>query len=132
MPYVANISLIGVIGADAETKPVAGGTVLEFRVAHNSGKRDDPKTVTTWYRVSYWISERQAWLVERCKKGSHVCVVGEIVARPYTSNGVERLSLDIRATNVAPFETARADAASAPKKDLGWGDTTTRSDDVPF
>lgn len=130
----SNITIVGHVGKDAESKTTTGGVpVVSFSVGVSDGYAD--RKTTTWYNVSAW--DRLVESVPKyVKKGALVLVAGAFKLREYTDNaGQKKYSPEITAytverldakaeggetTNRAASPTARtaappaARAASAP------------------
>jgi single-strand DNA-binding protein len=94
MPNYAQVTLIGHLGHDPETKHVPSGeSVTEFSVA-TSRKRKDNET-TTWWRCAMW-GKRGEVIAQYLRKGDPILVTGEPHMRPWTDNtGAERQSLEV-------------------------------------
>lgn len=57
-----------------------------------NGKSND----TTWWNITIW-RERAETMAKWTKKGTTLCVTGEVLQRKYTDkDGVERLSIDVK------------------------------------
>lgn len=95
MPNLAQITIAGHIGSDAELKYTQGGdAVASFSVAVNG--RDDS---TVWYRVSIW--RRYAEVMKPLlTKGKVVTVIGDFQPRSYEKDGETRWSFDINGRDV--------------------------------
>jgi single-strand DNA-binding protein len=88
-----NISFVGRVGSDPELKEVGSSTVLEFRVANDTGFGD--RKNTNWFRCAYWGKRAQA-LEPHLEKGKQIFITGELTLRKYTDReGVERWSPDV-------------------------------------
>ncbi len=94
------MTVAGRLGRDAEIKTTQGGTpVCRFSVAADR-KRGGEK-VTTWYDVSLF-GKRGEVLCQYLRKGTTVCVVGDLEARTYEAkDGSTRLALGIVADDVS-------------------------------
>lgn len=105
MAGVANITIIGNLGRDPETRYTPGGTLnVQFSVAvsrrwnDQSGQQQER---TTWYRVTGWgkLAEVMDSLSQQgaLAKGRQVYVSGTLDPREYVDkDGVTRTSLDVR------------------------------------
>lgn len=92
------INIAGRIGRDAELKYTQGGAaVCRFSVATDS-KRNGEKT-TTWFDVSIFGKRGEA-LCSHLRKGTTVCVVGDLDARTYEKNGETRMALGVVASEI--------------------------------
>lgn len=88
-----NISFVGRVGSDPELKDVGSSTVLEFRVANDTGFGE--RKTTNWFRCAYWGRRAQS-LQPYLQKGKQVFITGELTLRKYTDReGVERWSPDV-------------------------------------
>lgn len=103
---LSEITIVGNLGNDPETKYTANGTMaVSFSVAVNKKGRGDDKDTTNWYRVTTWGK-----LAETCDtlanngallKGAQVLVLGELTVREFTRrDGDSGYSLDINANRV--------------------------------
>lgn len=77
------LTLIGHVGNDATTNNVNGKQVINFNVAVTKRWKDkegNEKEVTKWFSVSYWNDGKvHEWI----KKGTQICVMGEVGAKSY-------------------------------------------------
>jgi len=88
-----SISFVGRVGNDPELKEVGSNSVLEFRLANDTGFGD--RKITNWFRCAYWGKRAQA-LAPHLQKGKQIFINGELTLRKYTDKeGVERWSPDI-------------------------------------
>lgn len=96
MPNLAQITIAGHIGRDAELRYTQGGdAVASFSVAVNN--RDE---TTTWYRCSIWRKYAEV-LTPLLTKGKVVTVIGDFAPRQYEAkDGTMQWSFDIQASNV--------------------------------
>ena len=80
------ITIVGYLGADAETQRLADGTpVTNFSVAVNkrfTNAQGDKVQRTTWFNVALW-GERGVTLAGHLTKGTLVLVAGEVSAEAY-------------------------------------------------
>lgn len=75
----------------------SGSAVLSFGLADNTGFGD--KKVVTFWRVSVFGKQAEN-MAKILAKGMEITVIGEACNRPYQKDGVEKFSLDIRATDI--------------------------------
>jgi len=100
MSDMNKIFVLGRLGADPVSRETKTGTkMVTFRVA-TSRKFRDKSEHTEWFSVTSWGRD-----AERCltylSKGRSVLVEGSLQTRKYLGrDGVERMSLDIRADEV--------------------------------
>jgi single-strand DNA-binding protein len=118
---------MGNLGGDAEMRDVNGTMVVNFNVANNVGWGD--RKTTIWFRCAMWGKRGEA-VVGYLTKGTKVVVHGELELREYQgSDGVTKLSPDVRVTNLdfaggGEHGDTKAEARPASRKDL--------DDDLPF
>jgi single-strand DNA-binding protein len=100
MSDMNKIFVLGRLGADPVSRETKTGTkMVTFRVA-TSRKFRDKSEHTEWFSVTSWGRD-----AERCltylSKGRSVLVEGSLQTRKYLGrDGVERMSLDVRADEV--------------------------------
>lgn len=105
MPGEAQITIVGNLTADPETRQVGNGTVTSFsvaqtpRVKQQDGSYGDGEP--TFYRVSAWreLGEHAA---ASLTKGSRVIVMGAFSSRSYEVNGEKRVSNEVTAEALGP------------------------------
>ena len=125
-----NITTIGRLGADPESKQAGNSNVTELRLAVSGGKDRDGNDQTTWYRVSVWGKQGEA-ISGRVGKGGRVMVMGRLMPpKIYRSkNGDPGLDLTINADTVRIIDYKD----DTPKhKDVSSGGGGWGSDPVPF
>src|SRR5579859_1405748 len=97
------IIIVGNVGRDAEFNYTPQGVgVAKFSVAVTkvTGKGDEKKEKTTWFRVTLWRDKAEN-LYKYITKGKKLLVVGEIDASAYTNkDGAPTASLDLTASDV--------------------------------
>ena len=144
-------TIIGRVGRDPEVRYMpSGDAVAAFSVA-TSERRKNKETGevtedTTWHRVSCWgrLGEIAG---EYLKKGALIYIEGKMVHRKYTQDGIERTSVEIRASEMKMLsgrdangssdgETSQAAPRSAPTPTQAAKPAATGfddiDDDVPF
>ncbi len=95
------ITIVGNVGRDAELRYLKDGTaVTDFSVAVSkyTGRGEDRKEKTTWFKVTIW-RERAETAAQLIRKGTKILVTGEVDVDAYmdkTSNQ-PRASLTITA-----------------------------------
>src|SRR5260221_4468265 len=80
------VIIIGNVGRDAELSYTPTGiAVAKFTVAVNkvTGKGENRKEKTTWFRVTIW-RERAETASNYIKKGMKIMVIGEVDSSAYT------------------------------------------------
>lgn len=128
---MTQVTIMGNATGDAEMRfTPRGASVASFRVAVNERVKNEDGSWgdgdATFYSVSAWDSIADG-VAEQVKKGTRVIVVGKLKSRMYeTKEGGERMSIDIRAEEVAVstgFQKQRITSAST-------GDTDASN--IPF
>ena len=114
----AKVSLTGRLTKDPKQTNWQGTTVVSFSMAVNTTKKDGDKYVADFYNISVW-GKTGEFILPRIAKGSLVQVYGDLILQPYKdSNGQERQSLSVRATDVLPL-TATAKKETESSNDDG-------------
>jgi len=128
--YRNHVELIGFPGSDAETKTnPQGKTVTTFSIATKTSymKDGERRENTEWHRVHAWgkLGEYAAAF----KKGSHICVEGELRGREYESQGAKVRTYDIVSNSIVNLragqrsvqapDSAEAAATSLPPRRRG-------------
>ncbi len=136
-----HVIIIGNVGRDPEvTYTPQGIAVCKFTVAVNkiTGKGENRKKKTTWFRVTVW-RERAEIAGQYVKKGMKIMVAGEVEVSAYTDkNGQAQATLELTANDFqfldskgesAPsgeYEGARASSSNA------GGTEAEDVSDIPF
>jgi single-strand DNA-binding protein len=97
MSGMANVTVSGYLGGDAELKSVGSDQVCNFSIAVTTKIKD--KEITAWYRAALW-GKRGQTLVQYLKKGSHVTICGPLHVREFEHAGAARYSLDVRVNEI--------------------------------
>jgi single stranded DNA-binding protein len=117
MPYLANITIMGHAGSDAQSRQVGDQTVTRINVAVETRKKVDGAWAkhTTWWQVEVWGKQAE-WLAADGKKGALVIASGEPSLDEYTGkDGTQQKSLRIRATEARVVRAkGEAGASTAP------------------
>lgn len=119
------ITIVGNVGRDPEFKYIEpnGVAVCTFSVAVSkvTGRGDQRKEKTTWFRVTVWreLAEIASQFV---RKGQRILVVGEVGVSAYLDqSGKPAASLEITASNFrllsAKHESEEAAGADQAKPD---------------
>ena len=106
---LANITIIGNLGRDAETRTTQkGDSIASFSVAttHGYGER---KT-STWWRVS--VFGKSAEFAGKLRKGDRVSVVGDAYEETWQGKDGERKTLSIDARDVKALSPRQDDGGS--------------------
>lgn len=111
------ISVVGYLGQDPETKYLKDGTaVATFSIASTFKNRDGDHT--TWYRVSIFGKKAES-VAQYLGKGSQAMVVGRHQIREYEDkNGQTKLSNEIVADSVVflSFKEEGESRSAAPRQ----------------
>lgn len=85
-------TIIGRLGADAQTRTVGDRTVTSVNVA--STTRVGREERTTWITASIWGKRGEAF-AQYHKKGSQCALTGSLTVREYEHNGERRKSVEL-------------------------------------
>lgn len=125
MASAANISLVGNLGQDPESRFTPNGSMnVSFSVAVNRRRGQDE--ITNWFQIAAWgkLGEVMTNLSQQgaLVKGVAVYVAGRLTVREYTDRqDGARFSLDVDATDIQLL---------GRRGESGADDATP--DDVPF
>jgi single-strand DNA-binding protein len=128
------LTIIGFVGKDAETKQLANGTpVIKFSVATTRAWKDEKgewKEKTQWHKVVLF-GQGFAQLTPRLVKGAHVFVQGELTTREYdrtitVPNGkkaiehvIQQLTVELKADTVRMLDrTPNAESVSTAQSNV--------------
>ena len=129
----------GRLTADVELKQTPSGVaVCSFSIAVNRKQNKDKEQVTDFINCVAW-RERAEFISKYFKKGSSICVVGQIQTRTWTDNSGNKKY----ATEVVVDETFFVDSKSesAPAQNDGYAPTAnaapqfevlTDDEELPF
>ncbi len=93
------ISVVGNLTKDTTVAQAGKSQVIKLSLADNYGYGKNRQT--NFYNVSYFRNGEVQNIADMFSKGKSVHITGEFQSRSYTDkNGVERISLDIRAHSV--------------------------------
>jgi single-strand DNA-binding protein len=120
---MAQVTIIGRLGKDPETRAAGSSTVVEFSLAVNDGTKDKPHT--SWFRCQAWdkVGEQAMTYLH---KGDQAGVTGDLKEETWQKDGVDQRAHRVTARRVmfgakatpkdgtAPTGTT---AAPAPAKD---------------
>jgi single-strand DNA-binding protein len=115
--YLNKVELIGFLGSDAETKTTPNGkAVTTFSIATKTSytKNGEWQERTEWHRVQAW--GKLGEYVAAFKKGSHVCVEGELRSREYESQGAKVRTYDIVASSIINLRAGQRNSAAVPEE----------------
>ena len=129
------LTIIGNLVRDPESKPVGDKTVCNFTVAVNRRQRDkDGNTVADFFRVSAWGKTG-----ENCQKfltkGRKVGVTGSVSVHAFSGqDGTPKASLEVYANDVEFLSSGNGNEqqnAHAPAADPSGG-TVVENEELPF
>lgn len=123
---VCQITVVGNLGRDPESKDAGSSSVCNFSIAHN--RKAKGEEFTDWYNVDAW-GKLGELCQEHLSKGRTCVVTGSQAQRGYeTKDGEARVSLDIRATDVH-FVGSRESPGAGEAAASGGADD---DEDIPF
>jgi single-strand DNA-binding protein len=129
MSWNNNVTLVGSLGADPETRFTQGGTmVLSFRVATTEHWKDASgaqKEKTEWHScVCFGKPAEEA--ATHLHKGSYVRIEGKLKTESYEKDGQKKFSTKIHANHIAPaaFPKLRDATPSPPNNPIPFGAPT--------
>ncbi len=143
------VTIVGNVGRDAEVRYTPQGiAVADFSVAVSkvTGRGEDKKEKTTWFKVSVWREQAEV-AGNYVKKGMKILVTGEVEARAYMDkNNQPQASLELTArefkflSSRGEMEGGGAEPSYAPagnSKGARAGNQTQGGgyedpDDIPF
>lgn len=142
------VIVIGNVGKDPEFRYTPQGiAVADFSVAvsKKTGKGEDRKEKTTWFKVTVW-RERAETVSQYVKKGMKIMVIGEVEARAYIDkNNQPQATLELTANDFKFLDSKRDDDQGGeasgqrqrgPVDAVGGGRQQRESDeetgDIPF
>jgi single-strand DNA-binding protein len=133
MPRSLNeVTLLGHLGQDAETRAAGGSSVTNFSLATERVWKDkqsgEIKKETDWHRIVAW---RVGNLSQYLTKGKPVLVKGRLQTRKYEKDGQTHYATEIVADNIILLGGAQ-DGAGSGKGGQSSGDHGVTEDDVPF
>ena len=130
MPNFAQVTLIGHLGKDPETKTVGSDTVTSFSLATSRKRKGEE--CTTWWNCSMW-GKRGETIRQYLGKGDPILVTGEPYQRPYTTkDGREGVALEVDVRDWS-FVGVKGDQ-SAPRQSSQppSAGRTDYDDEIPF
>jgi len=120
---LANVTIIGNLGKDAEVRATGkGDPIARFSVATTHGYGERKRS--TWWSVS--VFGKSAEFAGQLRKGDRVCVVGDAYMDVWQGKDGERLTLSVDAREVR---------ALSPKSERARSEAPSHDDDdsrIPF
>jgi single-strand DNA-binding protein len=124
----AQVTIVGNLGSNPETRTVGNSSVTNATVAVNNyhGKNDDGtnNTTVTWFKIAFWGKAGESF-GNYCTKGDSVTVTGYIgTIKPYTNKqGEEVASIELTVTDLVRHDRNRSGSHVATGND---------TDAIPF
>ena len=141
---INKVILVGNLGQDPEIKYTAGGAaVTTLSIATSDSWKDKDSGMdqerTEWHRVVLW--RRLAEIAgEYLKKGSKICIEGQLQTRKWEQEGQTRYTTEIIARDMQ-FLDSRGSAKPSNQEEPGLSsdqstpdvvDSSIDDDDIPF
>lgn len=99
---INKVILFGNLGADAELKPTANGSVCKMRLATTEkwkDKNDEKHEKTEWHRIAFFGKGAEK-LAPSLKKGARLYIEGRLATSSYEKEGQKHWSTDIIADQI--------------------------------
>ena len=94
-----NISVIGRLGRDGESKQAGSTALFEFTVADSQGYGD--KKTTNWFKCQLWGKQAESAVTQYLVKGAQVAIFGELTLREFVNKeGAKQISAEIRVNKI--------------------------------
>jgi len=94
-----NISVIGRLGRDGESKQAGSTALYEFTVADSQGYGD--KKTTNWFKCQLWGKQAESAVTQYLVKGAHVAIFGELTLREFVNKeGAKQISAEVRVNKI--------------------------------
>ena len=126
-----NATISGRIGKDAEQKRTPNGTpYVEFTVAVNTSfnKEDQPE----WVRVVFWQEKRMDFMLNNCKKGALVVVVGQLKINRWQKDGRDNAMVELNAQEIIAMGGVEVGRGSQPAPQSSAQTEEEDDGDLPF
>lgn len=126
-----NVQLIGRLGKDPEARTTGGGTAVVNVSLAVSKRIKNGEDQTTWVRLVLWDKLAQV-VLQYCRKGSQIAIVGELQARDYLKDGVSRTITEVRVhgLDLLGGKSEGRHDSSAREREPGSDDDL--DDEIPF
>ena len=94
-----NISVIGRLGRDGESKQVGSTALYEFTVADSQGYGE--KKTTNWFKCQLWGKQAESAVTQYLVKGAQIAIFGELTLREFVNKeGAKQISAEIRVNKI--------------------------------
>ena len=122
-----NITLIGKIGRDPETRQVGSNTVAKFSLATSrsyTNKQGEKVTDTSWHEIEAWGKQAEV-IAKYCQKGHKLAVIGELRYDKYTNKDGQEVTRAKIVLQSFEFLQPRDGSTSAQKSQVDDGASWT-------
>ena len=126
-----NITLIGNIGRDPETRQVGSNTVAKFSLATSrsyTNKQGEKVTDTSWHDIEAWGKQAEV-IAKYCQKGHKLAVIGELRYDKYTNKDGQEVTRAKIVLQSFEFLQPRDGSTSARKSQVEDGASWTGDND---
>mgnify|MGYP000857959645 CR=1 FL=1 len=116
-----NITLIGNIGRDPETRQVGSNTVAKFSLATSrsyTNKQGEKVTDTSWHDIEAWGKQAEV-IAKYCAKGHKLALTGELRYDKYTNKDGQEVTRAKIVLQSFEFLQPRDGSTSAQKSQVG-------------
>jgi len=126
-----NVQLIGRLGKDPEARTTGGGTSVVNVSLAVSKRIKNGEDQTTWVRLVFWDKLAQV-ILQYCRKGSQIAIVGELQARDYLKDGVSRTITEVRVHGLDLLGGKAEGRHDSPAREREPGSDDDLDDEIPF
>lgn len=134
----ATVSILGILGSDAEVRATSSGkTVTNLRVAVTRYWKDaqgNKKEDTSWIRCTDW-GKRPDWLIQRLSKGTPVAIQGRLQEESWEKDGQKQHRMVVYVENIEPLSKPQYNGERRFQDNSGSIQTAAQpdnSDEIPF
>jgi|SRR6478609_11670259 len=118
-----------------EGKNVGQTYLLRFSLATTTAHKADGTPITYWHNCNLWGKYGQM-MVDVIKKGTRLCVLGELTSRSYESNGEKRTAVEVNVQSVYPAAPRQEQQQPSSGPQESKGDPAEpeggSDDEIPF
>jgi single-strand DNA-binding protein len=126
-----NVQLIGRLGKEPEARTTGGGTSVVNVSLAVSKRIKNGEDQTTWVRLVFWDKLAQV-VLQYCRKGSQIAIVGELQARDYLKDGVSRTITEVRVHGLDLLGGKSETRHDSPAREREPGSDDDLDDEIPF
>ena len=126
-----NVQLIGRLGTDPEARTTGGGTAVVNVSLAVSKRIKSGEDQTTWVRLVLWDKLAQV-VMQYCRKGSQIAIVGELQARDYLKDGVSRTITEVRVHGLDLLGGKSESRHDSSVREREPGSDDDLDDEIPF